>query len=176
MLIDVKAAPALPHLESITSERRRKFRQCLHCEVLQLAYMPAWWRTAGNKTANQGLISLCWCQLMSAWGRAGRCGQKCFHEAIFISVDIDNYHDKCQIIVSFKFKVLLLFLSEIRRNQTVKYVWNHGLCAPVCWTCWLFVVWCKENCRLQLHLVFLRDVSHHIFWEIWVGTCLLLSV
>ena len=42
MLIDVKAAPALPHLESITSERRRKFRQCLHCEVLQLAYMPAW--------------------------------------------------------------------------------------------------------------------------------------
>ena len=25
---------------------------------------------------------------------------------------------------------------------------------------------------LQLHLVFLRDISHHIFWDIWVGTCL----
>ena len=22
---------------------------------------------------------------------------------------------------------------------------NHGLCAPVCWTRWLFGVWCKEN-------------------------------
>ena len=30
----------------------------------------------------------------------------------FILVDIDNYHDKCQIIISFKFKVWFLFLSS----------------------------------------------------------------
>ena len=29
---------------------------------------------------------------------------------------------------------------------------------------------------LQLHLVFPRGISHRIFWEIWVGTFLLLSI
>ncbi len=29
-----------------------------------------------------------------------------------MSVDIDNYHDKCQIIISFKFKARFLFQSE----------------------------------------------------------------
>ncbi len=36
----------------------------------------------------------------------------------FISVDIDNYHHKCQIFISFKFKAkillhLLIFLNQI---------------------------------------------------------------
>ena len=66
-------------------------------------------------------------------------------KTFFISVDIDNYRNECQIIISFKFKVWFLFLTESRRNQTVNHVWNHGLCAPVCWTRWLFGVWCKEN-------------------------------
>ncbi len=30
----------------------------------------------------------------------------------FISVDIDNYHDKCQIFISFKFKARFLHQSE----------------------------------------------------------------
>jgi len=33
--------------------------------------------------------------------RAGRYGQKCHHN---INVDTDNYQDKCQIIIYFKFK------------------------------------------------------------------------
>ena len=65
---------------------------------------------------------------------------------------IDNCQDKCQIIFCFQCKVWCLFLSESSRKQTVHHVWNHGLCAPVCWTRWLFVVWCKEN-RLQSHFV-----------------------
>ncbi len=38
---------------------------------------------------------------------------------IFISVDIDNYHDKCQIFISFKFKARFLLQSESFRNQTI---------------------------------------------------------
>lgn len=37
----------------------------------------------------------------------------------FISFDIDDYHDKCHIFISFKFKSIFLLLSEICRNQTV---------------------------------------------------------
>ncbi len=40
---------------------------------------------------------------------------------IFISVDIDNYHDKCQIFISFKFKAKLLLQSESCRNQTINF-------------------------------------------------------
>ncbi len=39
----------------------------------------------------------------------------------FISVDIDNYHDKCQICISFKFKDRFLLQSESCRNQTIKF-------------------------------------------------------
>ncbi len=40
---------------------------------------------------------------------------------IFISVDIDNYHDKCQIFISFKFKAIFLLQSESFRNQTINF-------------------------------------------------------
>ncbi len=39
----------------------------------------------------------------------------------FISVDIDNYHDKCQIFISFKFKDRFLLQSGSCRNQTINY-------------------------------------------------------
>ncbi len=39
----------------------------------------------------------------------------------FISVDIDNYHDKCQIFISFKFKPRILLQSESCRNQTINF-------------------------------------------------------
>ncbi len=39
----------------------------------------------------------------------------------FISVDIDNYHDKCQICISFKFKDRFLLQSESCRNQTINF-------------------------------------------------------
>ncbi len=39
----------------------------------------------------------------------------------FISVDIDNYHDKCQIFISVKFKGRFLLLNESCKNQTVNY-------------------------------------------------------
>ncbi len=39
----------------------------------------------------------------------------------FISVDIDNYHDKCQIFISFKFKARILLQSESCRNQTINF-------------------------------------------------------
>ncbi len=39
----------------------------------------------------------------------------------FISVDIDNYHDKCQIFISFKFKDRFLLQSESCRNQTINF-------------------------------------------------------
>ncbi len=39
----------------------------------------------------------------------------------FISVDIDNYHDKCQIFISFKFKDRFLLQSESYRNQTINF-------------------------------------------------------
>ena len=94
---------------------------------------------------------------------------------LFLSVDIDNYHNKCQIIISFKFKVWFLFLSESRRKQTVNHVWNHGLCAPVCWTRWLFVVWCKEN-RLQSHLVPYTDFTSHFLGNLSVNVLVVLSL
>ncbi len=41
---------------------------------------------------------------------------------ITISVDIDNYHGKCQILISFKFKQARFFLqSESCRNQTIHF-------------------------------------------------------
>ncbi len=40
---------------------------------------------------------------------------------IFISGDIDNYHDKCQIFISFKFKDRFLLQSESCRNQTINF-------------------------------------------------------
>ncbi len=40
---------------------------------------------------------------------------------LFISVDIDNYHDKCQIFISFKFKPRILLQSESCRNQTINF-------------------------------------------------------
>ncbi len=39
----------------------------------------------------------------------------------FISVDNDNYHDKCQIFISFKFKARFLLQSESCRNQTINF-------------------------------------------------------
>ncbi len=38
--------------------------------------------------------------------------QKIITIIILISVDIDNYHDKCQIFISFKFKARFLLQSE----------------------------------------------------------------
>ena len=38
----------------------------------------------------------------------------------FISVDIDNYHDECQIIISFKFKVGLDRMKEINITITIR--------------------------------------------------------
>ncbi len=38
----------------------------------------------------------------------------------FISVDIDNYHDNCQILF-FKFKARILLQSESCRNQTINF-------------------------------------------------------
>ncbi len=45
--------------------------------------------------------------------------QKIITIIIFLSVDIDNYHDKCQIFISFKFKARFLLQSESCRNQTI---------------------------------------------------------
>ncbi len=47
--------------------------------------------------------------------------QKIIPIIIFISVDIDNYHDKCQILISFKFKARCLLQSESFRNQTINF-------------------------------------------------------
>ncbi len=47
--------------------------------------------------------------------------QKIITIIIFISVDIDNYHDKCQIFISFKFKARCLLQSERFRNQTINF-------------------------------------------------------
>ncbi len=49
----------------------------------------------------------------------GDMAQKIITIIIFISVDIDNYHDKCQIFISFKFKARFLLQSESFRNQTI---------------------------------------------------------
>ncbi len=47
--------------------------------------------------------------------------QKIITIIIFISVDIDNYHDKCKIFISFKFKAIFLLQSESFRNQTINF-------------------------------------------------------
>ncbi len=51
----------------------------------------------------------------------GDMAQKIITIIIFISVDIDNYHDKCQIFISFKFKARFLLQSESCRNQTINF-------------------------------------------------------
>ncbi len=51
----------------------------------------------------------------------GDMAQKIITIIIFISVDIDNYHDKCQIFISFKFKAIFLLQSESFRNQTINF-------------------------------------------------------
>ncbi len=52
----------------------------------------------------------------------GDMAQKIITIIIFISVDIDNYHDKCHIFISFKFKARFLLQSESFRIQTVRLV------------------------------------------------------
>ncbi len=47
--------------------------------------------------------------------------QKIITIIFFISVDIDNYHDKSQIFISFKFKARFLLQSENCRNQTINF-------------------------------------------------------
>ncbi len=47
--------------------------------------------------------------------------QKIITIIILISVDIDNYHDKCQIFISFKFTARCLLQSESFRNQTINF-------------------------------------------------------
>ncbi len=51
----------------------------------------------------------------------GDMSQKIITIIFFISVDIDNYHDKCQIFISFKFKARFLLQSESCRNQTIHF-------------------------------------------------------
>ncbi len=51
----------------------------------------------------------------------GDMAQKIITIILFISVDIDNYHDKCQIFISFKFKARFLLQSESFRNQTINF-------------------------------------------------------
>ncbi len=47
--------------------------------------------------------------------------QKIITIIIFISVDIDNYHDKFQIFISLKFKARFLLQSESFTNQTINF-------------------------------------------------------
>ncbi len=51
----------------------------------------------------------------------GDMAQKIITKIIFTSVDIDNYHDKCEIFISFKFKARFLLQSESFRNQTINF-------------------------------------------------------
>ncbi len=51
----------------------------------------------------------------------GDMAQKIITIIIFISVDIDNYHDKCQIFISLKFKFRFLLQSESFTNQTINF-------------------------------------------------------
>ncbi len=48
--------------------------------------------------------------------RAERYGPKNYTINVLISVDIDNYQDKFQIFISFKFKYRYLLQSESCRN------------------------------------------------------------
>ncbi len=45
-----------------------------------------------------------------------------FFFIFLISVDIDNYHDKYQIFISFKFTTRFLLQSESCRNQIVPFI------------------------------------------------------
>ncbi len=51
----------------------------------------------------------------------GDMAQKIITIIIFISVDIDNYHDKCQIFISLKFKARFLLQCESFTNQTINF-------------------------------------------------------
>ncbi len=51
----------------------------------------------------------------------GNMAKKIITIIFFISVDIVNYHDKCQIFISFKFKPRILRQSESCRNQTIQF-------------------------------------------------------
>ncbi len=51
----------------------------------------------------------------------GDMAKKIIKIIFFISVDIDNYHDKCQIFISFKFKARILLQSESCRNQIINF-------------------------------------------------------
>ncbi len=46
--------------------------------------------------------------------------QKIITIIIFISVDIDNYHDKCQIFISFKFKARFLWKFESSKVKVLE--------------------------------------------------------
>ncbi len=39
----------------------------------------------------------------------------------FFHIHMDNYHNKCEIFISFKFKARFLLQSESSRNQTVNF-------------------------------------------------------
>ncbi len=64
-------------------------------------------------------ISVCVCVCVCVG--LGDMAQKIITIIIFISVDIDNYHDKCQIFISLKFKARFLLQSESFRNQTINF-------------------------------------------------------
>ncbi len=51
----------------------------------------------------------------------GDFAQKCITIIFYISVDIDNYHDKCQIFIYFKFEARFLLQRESCRNQTIHF-------------------------------------------------------
>ncbi len=61
------------------------------------------------------------CTLIILYIGLGDMAQKIITIIIFTSVDIDNYHDKCQIFISFKFKARFLLQSESFRNQTINF-------------------------------------------------------
>ncbi len=48
----------------------------------------------------------------------GDMAQKIITIIIFISVDIDNYHDKCQIFISFKFHLKPDVCSKVKVLET----------------------------------------------------------
>ncbi len=51
----------------------------------------------------------------------GDMAQKIITIFVFISVDIDNYHNKWQIFISFKFKAIFLLQSESCISQTINF-------------------------------------------------------
>ncbi len=52
----------------------------------------------------------------------GDMAQKMITIIIFISVDINNYHDKCQIFISFKFKARFLLQSEVLETRPLIFL------------------------------------------------------